>query len=169
MESIRINELARQLEVKSKAILDYLLEIGVTDKKSHSSALDDQTAEKVRAHFQGFSQPEEVQEAPAVKVAPKATLASPTAEAKPATEPRSEFQPIRRSIAEIKAEVRKAASPPAPRSVPVAEKEKSAERRFDLHASSPATGAVAAPKAPPLGTHATRSGVTAKLAEAPPA
>src|SRR6266849_4100638 len=51
MESIRINELARELEVKSKAVLDYLPEIGVTDKKSHSSALDEETTAKVRAHF----------------------------------------------------------------------------------------------------------------------
>ena len=30
---IRINELARELEVKAKAIIDYLPEAGVTEKK----------------------------------------------------------------------------------------------------------------------------------------
>ncbi|HEY6902986.1 MAG TPA: translation initiation factor IF-2 N-terminal domain-containing protein, partial [Candidatus Acidoferrales bacterium] len=55
MSKIRINDLARELEVKSKAILDYLAEIGIEDKKSHSSALDDEQTEKVRAHFRGDS------------------------------------------------------------------------------------------------------------------
>ncbi len=37
---IRINDLARELEVKSKAILDVLEEVGVTEKKTHSSSLE---------------------------------------------------------------------------------------------------------------------------------
>ncbi|MBO0912323.1 MAG: translation initiation factor IF-2 N-terminal domain-containing protein, partial [Acidobacteria bacterium] len=53
MSKIRINDLARELEVKSKAILDVLPEVGVTEKKTHSSSLEDYEAEKVRAHFQG--------------------------------------------------------------------------------------------------------------------
>src|SRR3954466_13335004 len=48
---IRINDLARELEVKSKAILDVLLQVGVTEKKTHSSSIEDFEAEKVRAHF----------------------------------------------------------------------------------------------------------------------
>ena len=51
MSAIRINELARELEVKPKAITDYLPEIGITDKKSHSSALEEDVANKVREHF----------------------------------------------------------------------------------------------------------------------
>jgi len=53
MSKIRINDLARELEVKSKAILDVLTEVGVTEKKSHSSSLEEHEAEKVRAHFKG--------------------------------------------------------------------------------------------------------------------
>jgi translation initiation factor IF-2 len=53
MSKIRINDLARELEVKSKAILDVLPEVGVTEKKTHSSSLEEHEAEKVRAHFQG--------------------------------------------------------------------------------------------------------------------
>ena len=34
MSKIRINDLARELEVKSKAILDVLPEVGVTEKKT---------------------------------------------------------------------------------------------------------------------------------------
>src|SRR5216684_1649707 len=48
---IRINELARELEVKAKAIIDYLPEAGVTEKKTHSSSIELDAAEKVRKHF----------------------------------------------------------------------------------------------------------------------
>ena len=51
MSKIRINDLARELEVKSKSILDVLPEIGVTEKKSHSSSLEDHEADKVRARL----------------------------------------------------------------------------------------------------------------------
>src|ERR1700674_2995132 len=56
MSKIRINDLARELEVKSKAILDALPEVGVTEKKSHSSSLEDHEAEKVRAKFRAASE-----------------------------------------------------------------------------------------------------------------
>jgi len=52
MQKIRINDLARELEVKSKAILDVLPIVGVTEKKTHSSSIEVDEAEKVRAHFQ---------------------------------------------------------------------------------------------------------------------
>ncbi len=50
---IRINDLARELEVKSKAILDVLTVVGVTEKKTHSSSITVEEAEKVRAHIKG--------------------------------------------------------------------------------------------------------------------
>ena len=53
MGKIRINDLARELEVKSKAILDVLPEVGVTEKKTHSSSLEDHEADKVRARLRG--------------------------------------------------------------------------------------------------------------------
>src|SRR5256886_4498359 len=56
MSKIRINDLARELEVKSKTILDVLPEIGVTEKKTHSSSLEEHEAEKVRAHLRGGSE-----------------------------------------------------------------------------------------------------------------
>src|SRR5580658_3454933 len=52
MSKVRINDLARELEVKSKAILDVLDNVGVTEKKTHSSSLELDEAERVRAHFQ---------------------------------------------------------------------------------------------------------------------
>src|ERR1041385_7311147 len=53
---VRINDLARELEVKSKAILDALPLVGVTEKKTHSSSIEDHEAEKVRAHIRGSAE-----------------------------------------------------------------------------------------------------------------
>ena len=48
MSKVRINDLARELEVKSKQILDVLPEVGITEKKTHSSSLEDDEADRVR-------------------------------------------------------------------------------------------------------------------------
>jgi len=56
MSKIRINDLARELEVKSKAILDVLPVVGVKEKKTHSSSIEEHEAEKVRAHFQAAAE-----------------------------------------------------------------------------------------------------------------
>ena len=53
MSKIRINELARQLEVPSHAIIDMLPELGVTEKKTHSSSIDEPVAEIIRQRVQG--------------------------------------------------------------------------------------------------------------------
>src|SRR5713101_3660970 len=62
---IRINELARELEVKAKVIIDYLPEAGVTEKKTHSSSIDVAAAEKVRKHFREVAEAQAVSEAAA--------------------------------------------------------------------------------------------------------
>ncbi len=51
MSKVRINDLARELEVKSKQVLDVLAELGMGAGKTHSSSLEDDEANKVRAHF----------------------------------------------------------------------------------------------------------------------
>ncbi|MGI8772186.1 MAG: translation initiation factor IF-2 N-terminal domain-containing protein, partial [Acidobacteriaceae bacterium] len=51
MSKVRINDLARELEVKSKAILDSLSEVGVGGVKTHSSSLEGDEAERVRGYF----------------------------------------------------------------------------------------------------------------------
>ncbi|HXJ85385.1 MAG TPA: translation initiation factor IF-2 [Candidatus Binatia bacterium] len=56
MSKVRINDLARELEVKSKAILDTLPHVGVTEKKTHSSSLEEHEAEKVRAYIRGSAE-----------------------------------------------------------------------------------------------------------------
>src|ERR1700728_431994 len=53
MSKIRINELARQLEVPSHAIIDMLPELGVSEKKTHSSSIDEPVAEIIRQRVQG--------------------------------------------------------------------------------------------------------------------
>ena len=47
MSKIRINELARQLEVKSREVIDKLHELGITEALTHSSSIDDDNAEFV--------------------------------------------------------------------------------------------------------------------------
>lgn len=49
--AIRINDLARELGVKSRHILNALPDLGVDTKKNHSSSLDASAAEKVRERF----------------------------------------------------------------------------------------------------------------------
>jgi translation initiation factor IF-2 len=124
MGSIRINELARELEVKSRAILDCLEEVGITEKKSHSSSLDQEAADKVRAYFRGG-------EAVSATAAPKAVPAEP-AKAEPVSpaveapalpaheEPAKHHEPLvarqsfTKTIAEIKAAARKTVAPRPP-------------------------------------------------------
>jgi hypothetical protein len=48
---IRVNDLARELHTKSKAILDVLPELGITRVVTHSGALEPEEVTKVRAHF----------------------------------------------------------------------------------------------------------------------
>lgn len=60
---IRINELARELEIKAKVLIDYLPEIGISEKKTHSSSLDHDQAEKVRKHFRAQADAEAAAEA----------------------------------------------------------------------------------------------------------
>jgi translation initiation factor IF-2 len=51
MSKVRINDLARELEVKSRQVLDILAELGMGAGKTHSSSLEEDEAEKVRVHF----------------------------------------------------------------------------------------------------------------------
>src|SRR5438067_8899531 len=51
MKKIRINVLARELEVKSHLILELLPELGVAEKLTHSSSIDEDVADKLRVRF----------------------------------------------------------------------------------------------------------------------
>ena len=52
MSKVRINDLARELEVKSRQVLDVLAELGLASGKTHSSSLEEDEAAKVRAHIE---------------------------------------------------------------------------------------------------------------------
>ncbi len=51
MSKVRINDLAREMEVKSRQILEVLTELGLGEGKTHSSSIEEHEADKVRAHF----------------------------------------------------------------------------------------------------------------------
>jgi translation initiation factor IF-2 len=127
MGNIRINVLARELEVKSHLILDYLTVLGV-EKKSHSSALDDEIADKVREHFRVLVEGGEVaEEAPAPPPpTPVVSIEPPAAVVEPRKLPdiiKAELQhSLTRSLEEIKNAARRAVTtPPPPRGVHVPE------------------------------------------------
>jgi len=90
INQVRINELARELEVKAKAIIDLLPGFGVTEKKTHSSSIPADVAVKVRATIQGQAQAEADAEAKskadkeAKDAAAKAALRKPAAPPAPA-------------------------------------------------------------------------------------
>src|SRR5580704_2590684 len=93
---IRINELARELEIKAKVLIDFLPEIGVTEKKTHSSSLDLDHAELVRKHFQGLADAEAAAEADKAAKAAAAKArpaAKPAAAAPPPAAPRPAATP----------------------------------------------------------------------------
>ncbi len=64
MKKIRINELARECEQPNSAIIAVLPQFGVTEKKTHSSSIDDDVADRIRRHF-GVSVEHPVSEAAA--------------------------------------------------------------------------------------------------------
>ena len=65
MSKVRINDLAREMEVKSRQVLDILAELGLAAGKTHSSSLEEDEADKVRAHFERGSRPASQGSAPA--------------------------------------------------------------------------------------------------------
>src|SRR3984957_7173738 len=97
---VRINELARELEIKAKVLIEYLPEAGVTEKKTHSSSIDLVHAERVRKHFRDLAAAEEAAEAEknakttaAKKPAPKPTSVPAAAPVTSAPPRRGEARP----------------------------------------------------------------------------
>ncbi len=99
MKKIRINELARELEVKPGVILDMLPELGVQEKKTHSSSIDEDVALVLRERLTGSGAPprsrvseadhdgDEAHEAQEAVVSPPPTLEARAAAGAPAPEP----------------------------------------------------------------------------------
>ncbi|MGH9774789.1 MAG: translation initiation factor IF-2 [Candidatus Acidiferrales bacterium] len=145
---IRINELARELEIKAKALIEFLPELGITEKKTHSSSLDNSHADLVRKHFRELAESEAAAERAKAakeaeaKAAKSARPAAPVA--KPAVTPPAVSS---RPAAEARPEI--SAAPAAPRAVrPVAGPLKPALASPAAAAPvAPATASLA-PKAP---------------------
>src|SRR5690242_9021327 len=160
---IRINELARDLEVKAKAILDYLPQAGVTEKKTHSSSIDLAAAEKVRAHFRKLAEEEAAAEAKAQaekaakEAAAKAARLRPAAPAAPPQAPAATKAPAPTATASAPAGVSPAAPKPAVPAAPAAK------------APAPAVVQPAAPAPTPVRTAATPATSAPPAAPAPPA
>jgi translation initiation factor IF-2 len=109
MGKIRINELARELEVKPARLLELLPEFGITDKRTHSSSLEDDVANRLRRHF-GFlpAEPEQAAdqvqareetapiEAVGIEAAPEVHETAPRIAEKPAVAaaPVTLFEPV---------------------------------------------------------------------------
>jgi translation initiation factor IF-2 len=83
---VRINELARELEVKAKAIIDLLPGFGVAEKKTHSSSIPVDVAEKVRERlkYEADAEAREESERAAKEAAAKTALRRPVPAAPPA-------------------------------------------------------------------------------------
>jgi translation initiation factor IF-2 len=122
MKKIRINELARELEVKAHEILERLPELGVTEKKTHSSSIDEDVALRLRRLYG--------QEVPELDEMERATTIAEEAPVEIAEEPPS-AQPAPRPVM---------TAPPAPAAGESAERHAAEESR------------TAAPVRPPLGT-----------------
>jgi translation initiation factor IF-2 len=154
---IRINELARELEIKAKVLIDYLPEIGVTEKKTHSSSIDVDHAVLVRKHFQQLADDEVAAEAEKQAKAAAAKV-RPVARPAPPPPPPPAARPVAAPVAAkpTEAPVVAAAPPvtPPPRPpIPV---------RPPIASPAATVAPVAAPSAPP-------AAVAAKPAAAPAA
>src|ERR1019366_2725575 len=115
---IRINELARELEVKAKVIIDYLPEAGVTEKKTHSSSIDVAAAVKVRQHFRGLAEAEATAEEKAASEKAAKEAAAKAAPMKLATFAPPPAPPV--ILAPLASVLAEAASPVTPLPAPVA-------------------------------------------------
>ncbi|OLB38267.1 MAG: translation initiation factor IF-2 [Acidobacteria bacterium 13_2_20CM_57_17] len=128
---VRINELARELEVKAKAIIDLLPGYGVTEKKTHSSSIPEDVAEKVRKKILGAAEEEAQAEAAAKTEKEAKEAAAKAARMKPAAAP----APAQASVAPSAVKPSAPAQPAAPVAKPSAP-------------AAPTAAAPAAPKAP---------------------
>jgi translation initiation factor IF-2 len=143
MKKIRINELARELEVKAHEILDRLAELGVTEKKTHSSSIDEDVAIKLRRLF-GHEVPEEAPEAPPAPAAPPEERMPALVETLPPPE-----------------------AAPAAYPAPAAVEEKAAEPAAETLAPGRPAGRPSHPIRPPLA--GTQPAPPAPVAQTPPA
>jgi translation initiation factor IF-2 len=158
MSKIRINELARELEVKPNVIIDLLPVLGVADKKTHSSSLEDDVVLALRQRLAGGeggeSAPAREVEAPAVPAAEMPGRHAPVIAEQPARVAHAEPQ-----------RPHPAARVEAPAEGPKETVEESAPARLAPPLRPPlATGSPAVPLTPPISR-----GASIPVKPAPPA
>jgi len=159
MKKIRINELARELEVKAHEILERLPELGVTEKKTHSSSIDEDVAIKLRRYY-GLEGPEESEEPEAEEV-PVPVEAEPIPSAPPAIEGAAPTPIVREpKPAEAPAAMAEETRPTAPIRPPLAAG-RPVHPPFGM-------GGAAPPSAPPAVAHAAPPAVFTPGRPAPP-
>ncbi len=140
MSKVRINDLARELEVKSRQILDVLAELGMGAGKTHSSSLEADEAVKVRAQFEharsgghaGTSSSRGAQ-----GIAPKIDLSH-------VSKPGDVMKAILAKKAEDEAQARRSQLPPRPATPPVVAKAQPAPAAPVIAPAAPVAAAPAA-------------------------
>ena len=168
MSKIRINDLARELEVKSREILDVLTTVGVTEKKTHSSSLEDFEADLVRKHLRGrsdasassakssaragygnsYSEDEIKTKIDLSHISQPGDVLRAIQQRKAAVEPPAARPVAKPPAVETKTES-PAAAPPAASSAPKAFPPKSAETAAPAPSPSPSSSPPPPPRAPP--------------------
>src|SRR5579872_2791169 len=141
MSKVRINDLARELEVKSRQILDVLAELGIGAGKTHSSSLEEDEAEKVRAQMNGSRSGSHAASGTsrgAQSIAPKIDLSH-------VSKPGDVLKAILAKKQEDEVEARRSQLPPRP-AAPVAAKPPAAKPAAPLAAAPPAPAAPARPE-----------------------
>src|SRR6266481_4301259 len=169
-KQVRINELARELEVKAKAIIDLLPGYGVTEKKTHSSSIPADVAEKVRKKILGAAEEEAQAEAAAKaeketkEAAAKAARMKPAA---PAAPPQSSAAPAALKPSAPAAPAAPVAKPIAHEAPPAAPKTLAPAPAVVPPAAKPAAPATTVPAATPIRPHAPAVGPTGARPAAP--
>ncbi|PYU52537.1 MAG: translation initiation factor IF-2 [Acidobacteria bacterium] len=171
---VRINELARELEVKAKAIIDLLPGYGVTEKKTHSSSIPADVAEKVRKKILGAAEEEAQAEAAAKTEKEAKEAAAKAARMKPAAAPAPAQASVAPSAvkpsapAQPAAPVAKPSAPAAPTAAaPGAHKPPAPAPAVVPPATKPAAPATTVPVATPI-RHPAPTGAPAMPAAAKP-
>jgi translation initiation factor IF-2 len=158
MKKIRINELARELEVKAHEILERLPELGVSEKKTHSSSIDEDVAIKLRQYY-GQDIPDYVHD-------PNADESAGDAHDEAHGDEGHEAPP---EVTGVPVTAKAPVLPPAAESAPVPKEEKPAAEEAPRPMAPIRPPLAGRPIHPPVGAHAPARPEGPRATPAPPA
>ena len=115
MSKVRINILAREMEVKSQQILDILAELGLDSGKTHSSSLEEHEADQVRAQFERESRPASQ---PSAQPSRASQVIAPKIDLSHISKPGDVLKAVLAKKQEEEAEARRAHAPARPPAAP---------------------------------------------------